>query len=355
MIDITEILAHWYAGRSQYELAESLGVDRKIIRKYLAPALAAGLVPGGPPVSEAGWAALVREWFPQLADTRLRQVTWGEIGRHRDYIAAQLKAGVTKATIHQRLAGEHGLRASLASLKRYVAANLPEEARRAQVTVLRDTPPPGAEAQIDYGLLGTWADPSAGRRHRAWAFVMVLPHSRHMFMRPVLVMDQRAWTEAHVAAFAFFGGVPARLVPDNLRTGVDRPDLYDPKINRSYAELAARYGTLVDPARARKPKDKAAVERPMPYVRDSFWRGREFTGLAQMQAAAVSWSADVAGQRKCLPLAARPRPRCSPLPGRRRWARCPASRSSWPPGHAPRSGLIFTSRQDGCCIRCPGP
>ena len=160
---ITEILVHWYAGRSQYELAESLGVDRKTIRKYLAPALAAGLAPGGPPVSEAGWAALVREWFPQLTDTRLRQVTWGEIAVHRDYIAGQLKAGVTKATIHQRLADEHGLQASLASLKRYVMANLPEEARRAQVTVLRDTPPPGAEAQIDYGLLGTWTDPSASQ------------------------------------------------------------------------------------------------------------------------------------------------------------------------------------------------
>ena len=302
MIDITEILVHWYAGGSQYELADSLGVDRKTIRKYLAPAVAAGMAPGGPPVSEADWAVLVRSWFPGLADTRLRQVTWGEIARHRDYIAEALKAGVTKATIHQRLADEHGLEASLASLKRYVVANLPEEARRARVTVLRDTPPPGAEAQIDYGLLGAWADPSTGRRHRVQAFVMVLPCSRHMFVRPVLVMDQRAWTEAHVEAFRFFGGTPARLVPDNLRTGVDRADLYDPKINRSYAELAAHYGTLVDPARARKPKDKASVERPVPYVRDSFWRGREFTSLAQMRAAALTWSAEVAGQRKCRPL-----------------------------------------------------
>ena len=68
------------------------------------------------------------------------------------------------------------------------------------------------------------------------------------------------WTAAHAEAFAFFGGVPARLVPDNLKTGVDRPDLYDPKINRSYAKLAAHYGTLVDPARAAKPRDKAQVE-----------------------------------------------------------------------------------------------
>jgi hypothetical protein len=93
-----------------------------------------------------------------------------------------------------------------------------------------------------------------------------------MFVRPVLRMDQHAWTEAHVAAFEFFGGVPRRLVPDNLRTVVDKPDLYDPTINRSRAELANHYGTLVDPARARKPKDKPRVERPMPYVRDSLWR-----------------------------------------------------------------------------------
>jgi hypothetical protein len=105
-----------------------------------------------------------------------------------------------------------------------------------------------------------------------------------------------------VAAFAFFAGVPARLVPDNLKAGVERPDLYDPKINRSYAELAAHYGTLIDPARARKPRDKARVERPMPYVRDSFWRGREFTSLEVMRADAARWSTDVAGARACRPL-----------------------------------------------------
>ena len=141
---------------------------------------------------------------------------------------------------------------------------------------------------------------------------MVLACSRHMFVRPTLVMDQAEWTAAHVEAFAFFGGVPARLVPDNLKTGVDKPDLYDPKINRSYAELAAHYGTLVDPARAFKPKDKPQVERPMPYVRDSFWRGREFTSLAEMRAAALVWCRDVAGAGRVARWRARPRPRCSP-------------------------------------------
>jgi transposase len=57
---------------------------------------------------------------------------------------------------------------------------------------------------------------------------MVLCCSRHLFLRPVLRMDQATWTECHVAAFAFFGGVPARLVQDNLKTGVIKADLYDP-------------------------------------------------------------------------------------------------------------------------------
>src|ERR1035437_6966980 len=101
------------------------------------------------------WARLAREWFPELADSRLRQVTWPAIGEHRDYIAGQLEAGVTVATIHQRLADEHGLAVSVASLRRYVAANLPEEVRRSQVTVLRLEPAePGQEAQIDYGPMG---------------------------------------------------------------------------------------------------------------------------------------------------------------------------------------------------------
>ena len=152
---------------------------------------------------------------------------------------------------------------------------------------------------------------------------MVLCCSRYLFVRPVITMDQRAWTECHVAAFAFFGGVPARLVPDNLKTGVDRPDLYDPRINRSYAELAAHYGCLVDPARSRKPRDKAQVERPMPYIRDSFWRGREFTSWRRCRPRRCAGARRWPGSGPAVRWTAPPRPRCSPRPRKTQLAPLP--------------------------------
>ena len=138
-------------------------------------------------------------------------------------------------------------------------------------------------------------DPVSQRMRRVWAFVIVLAFSRHMFVRPVLVMDQRTWTACHVAAFQFFGAVPAQLVSDNLKTGVIKADIYDPLLNRSYAGLAEHYGCLIDPARALKPKDKPHVERQMPYVRDSMWQGREWLGVPGMEAGALHWCTEVAG------------------------------------------------------------
>lgn len=77
-----------------------------------------------------------------------------------------------------------------------------------------------------------------------------------------------------------------------------RPDLYDPQINLAYAEMAAFYGTLIDPARANKPKDKPRVERPMPYIRDSFFAGRHFESVPQMQRDGLRWSVEVYGTHK---------------------------------------------------------
>ena len=297
MIDVVEVLQHWHAGRSKADVAASVGVDRGTVRKYVASAEAAGLAPGGPPLSRAEWVELVRGWFPELIDAKARSLTYPQINVHRDRIETMLATN-TVTTVHQRLRDEHGLAAGISSFRRYVWIEFGDRPSPEAVTVWRPPVTPGDEAQIDYGYLGSWFDPIAERARRVWAFVMVLACSRHMFVRPVLSMDQRVWVACHVAAFGFFAGVPARLVPDNLKTGVIRPDLYDPKINRVYAEMAAHYGCLVDPARASKPKDKPRVERPMPYVRDSFWRGRDWDDVEHMQTAALGWCTTIAGRRR---------------------------------------------------------
>jgi transposase len=296
--EFVEMFRHWNAGRSQVQISEALGIDRKTIRKYLAPALAEGLEPSPDEFDEEVWRARIGRWFPELVDPVARALTWSLIATHHQWITDQLKVPVTVATIAQRLRDDHHVEVSESTVRRYIANTLTEQRLQERVTVPRGAVEAGSEAQIDYGRLGMWCDPVSGRRVAVWVFAMILSCSRALFVQPVLRMDQTSWNASHVAAFEFFGGVPARLVCDNLKTGVTRPDLYDPQINLAYGELANFYGTLIDPARARKPKDKPRIERPMPYIRDSFFAGREFTLLAQMQGEALRWSTEVYGRHK---------------------------------------------------------
>lgn len=83
----------------------------------------------------------------------------------------------------------------------------------------------------------------------------------------------------------------------NLKTGVLKPDLYDPKFNKGYEELAHHYHVLINPARLRRPKDKPRVERIIPYIRDSFWAGRTVSSLKQINRELLNWCLKVAGQR----------------------------------------------------------
>src|SRR5260370_13862760 len=67
MVDVAEILEHWYAGRPKVEVARSLGVDAKTVRKYVGAAVPAGVGPGGPPAAPERRLAVARGWVPALA------------------------------------------------------------------------------------------------------------------------------------------------------------------------------------------------------------------------------------------------------------------------------------------------
>lgn len=120
---------------------------------------------------------------------------------------------------------------------------------------------PGYEAEVDWaGTELHVMDSATGELLKAHLFVGALPYSGYIYAEAFFTMDNEAWINAHVHMFNFFGGVPKILTPDNLKTGVVKADAFEPKLNRSYAEMAEYYGCAVVPARIKKPKDKPTAE-----------------------------------------------------------------------------------------------
>lgn len=116
------------------------------------------------------WRARFERWFPELIDLSVRALTWDQIAVHHRWIAEQLDAPATVATIAQRLRNERGVDVSESTVRRYIAAAFAERHLEDKVTVPRGAVDPGSEAQIDYGRLGMWSDSTAGRRVAVWVF-----------------------------------------------------------------------------------------------------------------------------------------------------------------------------------------
>jgi len=103
-------------------------------------------------------------------------------------------------------------------------------------------------------------DPETGEITDAQVFVATHGFSNYTYVEAVASQELPNWIGAHVRAFAYFGGTPEILVPDNLKTGVTHACRYEPDINQTYADMAAYYGCAVIPTRVKAPKDKAKVE-----------------------------------------------------------------------------------------------
>jgi len=120
---------------------------------------------------------------------------------------------------------------------------------------------PGEKMEVDWaGQTATIKNNITGSPIKVYIFVATLPYSGYSYVEGFLSMNTESWIQAHINAFIYFNGVTKILVPDNLKTGVDRIHWFNPVINRVYGDMAAYYDTAVIPARVRKPKDKASVE-----------------------------------------------------------------------------------------------
>ncbi len=155
---------------------------------------------------------------------------------------------------------------------------------------MRQTHVAGEKLFVDYaGPTVPVIDAASGEEHRAHVFVAVWGASNFTYAEATWSETKIDWISAHVNAFAYAGGVPALLVPDNPKALISEANRYEPEPNRTYQALAEHYGcAAILPARPRKPRDKAKVEAGVLLVER--WilarlRHRRFFSLAELNLA----------------------------------------------------------------------
>jgi hypothetical protein len=296
MIEVREVLRRWQAGQKLREIARE--TRRRSQDRPSLHHLGRGL--RGPPRHAADRRGRAprrarRPGAARCAPERARE----QLAPHRERIQAWLDGDgehrpLRLTKVHHLLARQ-GVAVTYAALRRFAIAEL--DWTKPRVTVRVDDPPPGHEAQVDFGCMGWMHDPSTGRRRKLWVLVVTLSHSRHTFVWPTFVQTTAAVCEGLDAAWRFFDGQPLRIVPDNTKAIVDQADPTAPRLVAAFADYAQARGLFVDAARVRKPKDKARVENQVAYVRESWFDGETFADLAAARESAEHWCRAIAGAR----------------------------------------------------------
>lgn len=223
------------------------------------------------------------------------------IGRYEPRIVELAKAGAGPKAIFDRLRlEERDFDGTFWAVRAVYRRWRKQRGVRAEDVAIPVETTAGDVAQVDFGHVGWLYDAASGRRRRAWVFVLVLAYSRLMFARVVFDQKIETWLRLHVEAFAALGGVPATIVPDNLKAAVIRAAFGvdgAASLNRSYRELARHYGFKVDPAPIYSPEKKGKVESGVKYVKRSFFVARDGDDVVETNAALARWLDEIANAR----------------------------------------------------------
>ncbi|NMP25159.1 IS21 family transposase, partial [Sulfobacillus harzensis] len=286
MRHIREILRLHHAGQTDRAIGRSLGVHHTTVGDLLKRVQAAEL---SWPLPDIGDAELERRLYP------------GNQGRPRT------RPEPDWPRIHQDLRTTKGMTLELAWLEyqrehpdgalqySQFCVHYHRWCKRLDV-VLRQPHQPGDKVFVDYaGPTVPVIDRDTGETHPAQIFVAVLGYSHYVFAEAHPDQSVSSWIQGHVHAFQAFGGVPACVVPDNLKAAVQQPHPYEPYLHPSYLEMAQYYDTVIVPARVRKPTHKAPAETGVQLVERwvlAVLRKRQFFTLAELNAAiadCVAW------------------------------------------------------------------
>ena len=155
---------------------------------------------------------------------------------------------------------------------------------------------PGEQAQVDWGHFGDAGEAYDGKK--LYAFVMTLAYSRRIFLRFFLGMKMREFQQGFAEGFEFFGGVPRKVLIDNLKSGVTERVQQLVRFNEDFLRLAKHYAFEPRAANVRRGNEKGRVERSIRYVRDNFFAARKFSSLAELNTQALAWCVTLASERK---------------------------------------------------------
>jgi len=239
----------WTLGESVRRTALAVGVGRSVVSKTTARATDAGL----------DWAAV-----EQLDDAELNARLYGVAPKVEQrpepdprWVHQQYKrAGVTLELLHLEYLQEHpGGLGYTSFCSRY------RDWLKRRGLSMRQLHRAGEKGFVDYsGKKPHYLNRATGEKVECEFFVEVLGASNYTFAEATHSQQLDSWIGSNVRALGFFGGVPAALVPDQLKSAVTQADAYDPGVQRTYEEFARHYGTVIFPARPRRPKDKAKAE-----------------------------------------------------------------------------------------------
>ena len=279
MRKIKEVLRlKWECSLTDRQIADSCKIGRTTVQEYVSRARAANLT--FQHVQNMSEDDLEQNLFPGVPQPCRNRPSpnWDSIHVERK------KPGVTLMLLWEEYRQAHPDGYSYSqfcdSYKRY--------SDTLEVT-LRQSHKAGDKLFLDYsGKRIEVVDPKTGEVRAAEIFVAVLGASNYTYAEATWSQTLRDWIGSHVQALEYFGGVPACLVPDNLKSGVSKPWYYDPDINPTYMQFAEHYGTAVLPARSRKPRDKAKVEAGVLLVQRwilACLRHRRFFSLGELNTA----------------------------------------------------------------------
>lgn len=265
MRQLRQILRLHHDGLSAREIGRRLGVARTTIQDNLKRAQAAGLSwPLAPELTEQELEERLFRREGKRSIRRRAEPDWAALVRELKRPAVNL------VMLWEEYRAQHHDDAY--GYSRF--CELLREFERKLSPVMRHHHVAGDKVFVDYSgkKLGI-VNPVTGEIREAEIFVAVLGASSYTFAEVTWTQTLPDWVGSHVRMFEFLQGCPRLIVPDNLKSGVNKVSFYDPEINRTYGMMAAHYGVGILPARPRKPRDKAKVEAGVRFAQ-SYFLGR---------------------------------------------------------------------------------